>query len=75
MLWRRCFDGTSTPVDGYYSFRVICNGVEEELHLNALTGRAADGILTDFEVDPDQITDPKDEQQAATEPTTAPTQP
>lgn len=69
------FDGTSAPVDGYYSFRVTCNGVEEELHLNALTGRAADGILTDFEVDPDQITDPKEEQQNATEPTTAPTQP
>ena len=69
------FDGTPTPVEGYYSFRVTFNGVEEELHLNALTGRAADGLLTDLEVDPDQITDPKDEQQSATEPTAAPTQP
>ena len=62
-------DGTSAPVEGFYSFRVSHGGVEEELHLNALTGRAADGILSDFEVDPDLITDPKEEQQAATAPT------
>lgn len=43
------FDGTDKPVDGFYSFKVSFNGIEDEVHVNASTGVVGDGALSGTE--------------------------
>lgn len=48
------FDGTEKPVDGFYSFAVAYNGMEDELHVNASTGCVGEGALDGALQDPEE---------------------
>ena len=67
------FSGTTTPVNGFYSFQVRYNGIEEDLHVNAVSGGVGEGLLYEgpgsAEDDSAEATDPKEPL------VTAPTQP
>ena len=58
------FVGTDVPVNGYYSFLVRYDGMEEEVHVNALTGGVGQGMMDDGPQspadDPAEATDPKE---------------
>lgn len=66
--------GTEKPVEGYYSFYVTCDDMEEEVHVNAVTGAVGQGVLSD--ITQEEPVDPKEEQQATqpqeSTPTTTP---
>lgn len=48
------FDGTDKPVDGFYSFNVSWDGMEEFFHVNANTGSVAEGALDGALQDPEE---------------------
>lgn len=61
------FDGTDKPVDGFYSFKVSFDGMEEELHMNAVTGVVGDGLIGDGLQEPEE-TEPAESEPAETTP-------
>jgi len=63
--------GTEKPVEGYYSFYVTYDGMEEEVHVNAVTGAVGQGVLSD--ITEEEPVDPKEEQQATQPQESAPT--
>lgn len=60
--------GTDKPVEGYYSFYVTADELEEEVHVNAATGAVGQGLLTEIGEGEQEAVDPKEEQQQATQP-------
>lgn len=58
------FVGADKPVNGYYSFLVRYDGMEEEVHVNALTGGVGQGMMDNGPQnpgdDPAEATDPKE---------------
>ena len=61
-------DGTSKPVDGFYSFQVSYDGLEAEVNVNATTGAVGDGVVGDVLQEPEQ-TEPEVTEPEASDPT------
>ena len=62
------FDGTAKPVDGFYSFQVSFDGMEEEVHMNAATGVVGDGLIGDALQEPEEETEPAETEPAESTP-------
>lgn len=59
------FDGTPKPVNGMYAFKVTYDGMEEDLHMDAVTGGVGQGEIND--VIPEE-TEPEETEPEGTEP-------
>ena len=63
------FDGTNKPVEGFYSFQVSYDGMEEMLHMDAVTGGVGqgeiNGVISDA-TEPEETT-PTESEPAATD--------
>lgn len=63
------FYGTETPVDGFYSFKVVFGGMEDEVHVNASNGIVGDGALSPTEEEEvEEETEPVESTPAESEP-------
>ena len=64
------FDGTNKPIDGFYSFQVSYDGMEEMMHMDAVTGGVGqgeiNGALSDA-TEPEE-TEPQETEPAGSEP-------
>lgn len=54
------FDGTDKPVDGFYSFFVTYDGMEESFHVNAVTGSVGEDAIDGAIQDPEETEQPEE---------------